>query len=285
MKVILPKYITGKLSVSRWISDGDTFAFKANDIADWIGLDPRPKPTLANPWVRLRLDGLDAPELHASGQVQSQTWGRAATQETWSRLGGNTISWSISGNIPLSGDELDCTIRVIGIDKFYRVISALWAPGTDKLFPLSENVHLVSQGLAYPSPYETTPLELIDEIRSAWADAIANVRGFTDRDETQSFNIFTVAAPQDAVLIHPKVWRRVNLFAVTYSSTENWEVYMKKRNDLYLPTVGKVQNLRRSLIRTGDEINIDIDPVTAMWFTTGGFTSSQILAFISTIAR
>ena len=278
------KRVLGKISLSQWSSDGDTFAFRADDIKDWNGLPIKPRPSESNPWVRVRLDACDTPELHYSYATQSTLWGRAATQFLATHFEIGDIDWSISGNRPLNTTEADAVLTIVGIDKFKRVIGLVHHP-TNELDPkYSINIRLIEAGLAYPAIYETTPEDYATEARNAWAIAIEDRLGFAPIDATASFNMVSAAADQSEFIIQPKVWRRVIHYAQNYATTEDWEAYLKGRNDLFLPVTGKIQNLRKVMIRDGETITIAPDSINATWDVSGGLTSSQILAFLSTIA-
>jgi len=278
------KVISGTISLSQWSSDGDTFAFKANNLADWNGLPIKPRPTEPNPWVRVRLDACDTPELHYSYATQSTLWGRASTQFFADLFGMGAIDWSISGNRPLNTIEAGARLSIVGIDKFKRVIGLLHPPSGALSAANSANLQLIEAGLAYPAIYETTPEDYATGARDAWASARAVEAGFSGLDKTFEFDMVNVATDQDAVMIQPKVWRRVIHYAQNYASTESWEAYLKGRNDLFLPPTGKIQNLRKVMVRAGDVITIAPDSINATWDVSGGLTSSQILAFLSTIA-
>lgn len=278
------KVISGSISLSQWSSDGDTFAFKANNLADWNGLPIKPRPTETNPWVRVRLDACDTPELHYNYATQSTLWGRASTQFFADLFGMGTIEWSISGNRPLNTIEAGARLTIVGIDKFKRVIGLLHPPSGALTAANSANLQLIEAGLAYPAIYETTPEDYATGARNAWASAIENEAGFAPINSTGSFVLQEAATDQDVFMIQPKVWRRVIHYAQNYATTESWETYLKGRNDLFLPPTGKIQNLRKVMIRTGDVITIAPDSINATWDVSGGLTSSQILAFLSTIA-
>lgn len=276
--------ISGKLSLSQWRSDGDTFAFKADDISAWNGLPVKVRPTIASPWVRVRLDACDTPELHSDSAAQSSYWGRAATQELADAIGLGTVSWSMSGNNPLNLHEVNCRLFVVGLDKFKRIIGVLFPETGDTDAADSVNIRLIGKGLAYPAIYQTTPTDLADAARSAWSQAIDSEFGFAPLDSTASFDMVEVATDQDEIMIQPKVWRRVNHYAQNYAGTESWEVYLKGRNDMLQPPTGTAKNLRKIMIRTGDQIDIAPDTINATWYVSGGLISSQILRFLATIA-
>lgn len=279
------KEIMGKISLSQWSSDGDTFAFKADNLADWARLPIKPRPTTDNPWVRVRLDACDTPELHYSFAAQSSFWGRASTQLLADLFEIGEIEWSISGNRPLNTAEADARLTLVGIDKFKRVIGLLHHPEAETSPAHSANVQLIAAGLAYPAIYTTTPENYAAAARDAWASAVENAEGFAPLDATPNFNMIDVANDQSVVMIQPKVWRRVLHYSQNYANTESWETYLKGRNDLFQPPTGTTKNLRKVLARSGNILSIEPDTINATWYVAGSSASSQILQFLSIVTK
>lgn len=274
------KKISGVVSLNKFDSDGDTVPFRADNLNDWSGLTIRPTPSVTNPWVRVRLDACDAPELHYESLTQSTVFGRAAAEMTYQHLGGGFVDWSLVGNRPTNSEEIPVVLEVVGVDQFKRVIGWLYPPGVATSPENSANYALLNWGLAYPAIYTTTPATHAPAARDAWASARTNARGFAPLDTTASFRFSEMAVDQSAAMILPKIWRRVALFASQNPDTTGLKAWMKSKRDLALPVTGTVLDIRKNMSVTGDDVTVTEALITATWVPARSFTSSQIFAWL-----
>lgn len=275
------RIIPGFIKLNEFRSDADTFPFRPTNSGDLAGLGLKPIPTPSRPWVRVRLDAIDTPELHYEGLSQSTEWGRAATEFMYLELGGGGVSWSLAGNNPMNSEEIPVQLGIVGVDRFKRVIGFVWSAAANPTPTTSVNFYLATAGLAYPAIFSTTPNDHAAAIRHAVDDARANDAGFWPVDQTEAFDFAAAATDQALIMVLPKIWRRVGYYAAGHPNLSDWQRFMKSKRDLIQPTTGLTLDLRKAVHLDGDTLTVDPNIMMGTWLPRGLFTTSQVFAWMT----
>lgn len=217
------KAISGKLLVIGYEPDGDSIRFKADDLADFDSIyrSYKLKPS-RDESVQLRLDGIDAPELHYGGHGQPR--GETARDYLLNNvLGFSGIKFNklkVSASNP---PEMDATILTSMIDPHGRPISYLLVGTKAQGFSSGEimevdvdtleqtvNIQLLKKGEAYPLLYTSTPLLNREYIRELAVKSQDSRSGIWTYDHTTSFELYDYESiePPNGLLIFPKIFRR-----------------------------------------------------------------------------
>jgi endonuclease YncB( thermonuclease family) len=128
--------------------------------------------TTPNAHVKIRLQGIDAPELHYRVDQKKtevrQNWGKRATFELRKFL-----------KARVSGMKIDCHVETLVkspsdvFDKYGRLVGDIMIADGSSI--LNVNHWLVKNGWAFPTHYNSMQLGEIDSINAAWA---SGKRGF-----------------------------------------------------------------------------------------------------------
>jgi hypothetical protein len=170
--------------------------------------------------VQLRLEGIDAPELHYGNAAQPT--GDTARDWLLHELGFKSVKYEpkstkVDSARPAS---VDAVIYSTASDPNGRPISYLqisgtlpkdgtWTHVTSAILDRTLNAHALSSGVAYPTFYSSTPVAHQTHLRRLAERARSDKSGVWDLDRTGLFNL----TDQDSIgpggqLILPKLFRR-----------------------------------------------------------------------------
>jgi endonuclease YncB( thermonuclease family) len=171
--------------------------------------------------VQLRLEGIDAPELHYGSL--SQPMGETARDALLKLLGFGELEFDISRHvIRAQNPEIRGYILTHGIDNHGRPISYIftgenaenlvtgdWLYVNDAILAKSANVQMLSAGMAYYLVYTATPYIHRIYLREVTKQARQSRLGIWHRDMTPYFRLRNQSSiTQDGQLILPKLFRR-----------------------------------------------------------------------------
>ena len=226
--------IRGRVLLKGYAPDGDSIRFvpHARDVARLAGLRRASllRRSATDGSVQLRLEGIDAPELHYEGACQPR--GACARDALLAWLGVDVagVRYAPGGAVIVSASPrtVPVTVLAAGIDAHGRVIAYLLPDAraragararhvslrmrvTDAVLRATANYALVHQGHAYPLAYTSQPVAH----RAAFRDAARRARrarlGVWSEDATaRGFGLhggLRALGPHGALVV-PKLFRR-----------------------------------------------------------------------------
>jgi hypothetical protein len=220
--------IKGSFHVTNYQPDGDSIRFKPDNIQLLANLSGH-KPNLnARNHAQLRIEAIDALEIHYSPQHASGIYHQplqlafAARDDLLDFVGIKEIQWGDAGRLALSArDQTRGYILSRTADRYGRPISFVFSGDTKRkdgenvlldkeLLRKSYNFRALQKGLAYPTFYNGLFGDLREECTGAAQSARRDKAGIYKIDVTNSgFDVSTLHAITDGVAILPKLFRRV----------------------------------------------------------------------------
>lgn len=202
--------------------DGDSVRFLPDAGERWGDLknSRRVRPSQEDGTVQLRLEGMDAPELHYGSA--SQPMGAEARAALLGLLGFTDVRFAGDGCKVLAcePDHVPATVLTRGADANGRIV-AFVVPGAptlpdgepvrvdDALLASTANHHMVAAGMAYYLAYTTLAGPHQRALREAAREARTAGRGVHAHDRTWEFDL---AGPDPlgpaGQLVMPKLFRR-----------------------------------------------------------------------------
>jgi endonuclease YncB( thermonuclease family) len=245
--------IKGSFKILNAAPDGDSIRFYPKDRSLWTRVEGRVR-TNRSGGSQLRLDGIDALETHYQPQRsglgvlrQPKTFGNEASQELLKFLGFKNVRRKADEVVTASEpDEVPGYIATRFADQYGRSVSFVFkgeateADGsnvrvTPTLIKKSANVHLLQQGLAYPTFYSKLYVDLRKTMTEAAVKARSASEGLWAKDVTNGgFEVETLETLTDEAVILPKLFRRlVDYLALNDGSADlgGFSEYLKSRND------------------------------------------------------
>lgn len=209
--------------------DGDSIWFRANDPEKWKGIGERAPVPSKGGTVQLRLDGIDALELHYRGGHQRLDLAVAARDELVRRIGFREVTYGKNG-IVVAGAKRNAMpghvlVRAIDDTPNGRPIvlayprkaaerdGATIEPTRARAYR-SLNGYLLRQGLAYPMLYDT----LSDDLRKAFRAYVELARAFgagiwaDGIDRTATWTRLGGPTHLELHALWPKLYRRLHEF-------------------------------------------------------------------------
>jgi endonuclease YncB( thermonuclease family) len=223
--------IKGKFTIDGKQPDGDSIRFVADDdnlFADLRNAH-RIAPSNRDGTVQLRLEGIDAPELHYKGETNRQKMGDTSRDALLKIMGFSNVTFKPPNNVVVTGSqpsEIPGAILTKAADIHGRPISYLVTGETAAALPDGErlavgaallkhtaNYEMVVEGEAYCFVYTSTPREHRDALRKAGIKAKKANLGIYAIDTSTHFFLQgheSVNDSADGQLILPKLFRRCN---------------------------------------------------------------------------
>jgi hypothetical protein len=237
------KIIKGTFHVRGYQPDGDSIRFQADNAKNWVAFKWTKKQRGLNPKVQLRLEGIDALEIHYNGYSQPRPFGLGALERMLAHLGITGVRYSLSVRTIIEAqDNIAGFIAVTEIDDFNRPICLAFPAGTDLVdgdvldieslpIGVSVNYRMCLEGLVYPTFYTTTHPFLIELLTKATQYAREGNRGLWVIDHTQKFDFYDIRTIFEDILILPKLFRRLVAFCETSGDLSELDAYLKKSKD------------------------------------------------------
>ena len=215
--------IHGRLVIVGYEPDGDSVRFLADDPSLFAclqrGYKIRRSPRDGS--VQLRLEAIDAPELHYGAAAQPD--GDTARDWLMQQLGFRDITYRPGSTTVTSAspDSVRAVIYSKASDPNGRPISYLhvgggrlpqngsWTHVTTAVLDRTVNAHAMGAGVAYPTFYSSTPESHVTHLRELAAEARQEKAGIWAVDQTALFQLVDrdSIGPQGQLIL-PKLFRR-----------------------------------------------------------------------------
>lgn len=248
------RFIKGNLVLFGKQPDGDSLGFIANNYLNFNGLyrsyklDPPNRDGSAKS-VQLRLEGIDAPEVHYNKWLQPlATDARDYLLKTPLKF--ETIKYK-EENIPVTvvssePETLPVTIATSGMDPNGRPISYVFPDLNEiedgytgsldpEILPRSINYKMLESGWAYLLAYTSMPLGHFTIFKQAANYARVKKLGVWKEDATREFVLTDRGSVEgaQAQLIYPKLFRRcMDFFNTGESDFKAWLSKKELENDM-----------------------------------------------------
>ncbi len=263
--------------------DGDSVWFAPDSPAHLSDFEGRDARFSVGGTVQLRLDGIDALEVHYQGGHQPLELAHAARAALLRRLGfervvlgptGVTVAESkprsVRGYIAVRGVDETESRRPIALAFTGSVPES---SGRDVLLGpaharKSVNVALARSGLVYPMIYTTLPIELRRVFWSAIETARTEQRGLwaPGVDRSVRPTKLRTRADLERVVLWPKLYRRLHDYLGAHGDLSRFDAWLRaepaSRDDMVL--VRSLDDLRalHNVFRVeGDRISMRFDPI------------------------
>lgn len=251
------RFIRGTFSAHEATVTGGSIAFRAASRESWKLLSGPPPQMNSDCFVRLRLEGLDAPQYLRCNDLERtlepQLCAENATGFLLKALGFEEIDWAFDmqgTRLPPSGHlpERAGYILANSVDRSGRPVAFAYVDdcglgdGSSQELNLdwlkhSLNYGLVSSGMAYPTYYEPICefVDLRDAISAAARQASSARLGLWRADCSRGFSVEGFSSIKRNGVVFPKLLRRI----LTYLSQNNDEIlgfkgWLKEKNEKLL---------------------------------------------------
>ncbi len=203
--------------------DGDSVRFQADDLSLFKDVYRAHllEPNRRDKAVQLRLEAIDAPETHYG--IHAQKLGDKARGAFLKSLGFTNMQFNGNRVTTCTPNTVRAIILTKALDPHGRPISYLLVGDNTEVYPngsdvivdtglLSKtiNMSLLSDGIAYPLLYTSTPLMHREYVRLTAEKARSQNDEVWSQDESSLFELknFSSIIVPDGVLIYPKLFRR-----------------------------------------------------------------------------
>jgi nuclease-like protein len=213
----------GQLVIAGYEPDGDSVRFIADTPALFSklrrGYMIRRSPRDGS--VQLRLESIDAPELHYGSAAQPT--GNTARDWLLAQLGFHDVVYKDATTTVASASppSVSASIYTAASDPNGRPVSYLhvgsgaspadgtWVHVTPAVLDHTVNARALAAGIAYPTFYTSTPASHVSHLRGVATQARHAKEGVWDVDHTDLFTLVNQSSVgQDGQLILPKLFRR-----------------------------------------------------------------------------
>jgi endonuclease YncB( thermonuclease family) len=279
--------IAGALALLHSAPDGDSIRFHPHRTRDLYALgDARSLALAADGGVQLRLEGIDAPELHFRGAAQP--YARSARDLLLSLAGVDAVTWHADRKTLRAATpaRLAATIVASACDAHGRPIAYLFTgpdadavparvygdERDDAILRRSLNAEMLHAGAAYPLLYDTMP----SAHRGLFAAIARRARraglGLWPHDRTaHGLPLTAIARTARAPLVWPKLFRRVVDYLAArdggfLGTIVDWlrdRAHAASRDDRIGLASGETIQLSDALRLRDDHVGLAIDPVDA----------------------
>jgi endonuclease YncB( thermonuclease family) len=212
----------GHLVLVGYQPDGDSVRFVADDPSLYSHLYRGYKIRRSNRdgSVQLRLEGIDAPELHYGNEAQPT--GDLAHDWLLDHIGVRKVEYQPGSTTVLTAtpNKIPAAIYTAASDPNGRAVSYLqvggtlpkdgtWTHMTNQILDRTVNAKALTSGIAYPTFYSSAPASHIAHLRQLAASARDEKLGVWDLDRSGLFVLKDQnSISPDGQLILPKLFRR-----------------------------------------------------------------------------
>jgi endonuclease YncB( thermonuclease family) len=258
--------------------DGDSIRFRPDqpELLQKLKRADRIEPSNKDGTVQLRLEGIDAPELHYENVAQP--FSKEPREALLSWFGFSSVTYTPKGlQVKTSSPkEIRGAILAQAAEVYGRPISyALLERDTGKLEDGSRitvstdllartiNAHMLETGMAYYTVYSSQPAEHRAQFRAITETARREKRGVWATDSTNEFTLNTLEDVTERQLILPKLFRR----AVVYfqdrkkgfdGTLADWFAAYPTRDDRL--EIGERRTKLSSILEVnGDQVRVLVD--------------------------
>jgi endonuclease YncB( thermonuclease family) len=213
----------GTLVIVGYQPDGDSIRFVADtpELFDDLYRGYKIRRSTRDDSVQLRLEAIDAPELHYGGAAQPT--GDTARDWLLGQVGFTDVTYETGTTtvVSASPDAIRAVIYTKAADPNGRAIAYLhvtggrrpadgaWTHVTNAVLDHTLNAQAVSAGIAYPTFYTSTPAPHVRHLRDLARGAREDKTGVWAVDQTPLFQLVDHSSiGPEGQLILPKLFRR-----------------------------------------------------------------------------
>ena len=247
--------------------DGDTLTFL-----------PSKSLPVSLAYKQIRLENIDAPELHFLGRSQPPIAAKSSLDALLSAIGAypaktmlGSHAWA-STPAPVTG-----WVAYRSFDTFRRAIAYVFP--TD-VFPVntktmspaelpierSANFQMLADGKAFPMFFSTSDRDHRFKLTDAAQKASIATKPFIRDDVSRQFQVSQLADITEHQLIYPRLFRRLISYAATHPNFDGFGAYLKAHDD-YAATAQGRQSLSQMLEIEGNTFRFNNNLVSLVWET------------------
>jgi len=213
----------GNLVIVGYQPDGDSIRFIAEtpDLFDDLYRGYKIRRSTRDDSVQLRLEAIDAPELHYGGSLQpsgdtARDWllGQVGFTDVTYETGSTTVLSATPDTIPAviytkASDPNGRPVSYLQVGAGRRPADGAWIQVTNSVLDRTLNAQALSAGLAYPTFYTSTPAPHVRHLREVARGAREDKTGVWAVDQTPLFQLVDQKSiGPEGQLILPKLFRR-----------------------------------------------------------------------------
>lgn len=266
--------IAGKFHCVNYSPDGDTIRFAPNDLSELALLQGVPAKVNARGHTSVRVEAIDALETHYGGRHQPLALANEARNALLAFLGISDVVWdSNQSSVVSARDGIDGYILARATDKFGRIIAFLYpgAPsspsGSDvfvrpAMLDASLNQFMLSEGLAFPTYYQTLFGELRTALTQTVQQARAANRGVYAVDRTNTLStIENIGSLTETLVLMPKLFRRASDYVAEAGSIRGFKDALELNEEPVLDLVElNYTHFDTFIEEVGDQIRLTRKP-------------------------
>ncbi len=213
----------GNLVIVGYQPDGDSIRFIADtpDLFDDLYRGYKIRRGTRDGSVQLRLEAIDAPELHYGNALQplgdtARDWllGQVGFTDVTYETGSTTVVSATPDAVPAviytkASDPNGRPISYLQVGAGRRPADGAWTQVTNSVLDRTLNAQALSGGLAYPTFYTSTPAPHVRHLREVARGAREDKTGVWAVDQTPLFQLVDQKSiGPEGQLILPKLFRR-----------------------------------------------------------------------------
>ena len=193
----------GNLVIVGYQPDGDSIRFIAEtpDLFDDLYRGYKIRRSTRDDSVQLRLEAIDAPELHYGGSLQpsgdtARDWllGQVGFTDVTYETGSTTVLSATPDTIPAviytkASDPNGRPVSYLQVGAGRRPADGAWIQVTNSVLDRTLNAQALSAGLAYPTFYTSTPAPHVRHLREVARGAREDKTGVWAVDQTPLFQL------------------------------------------------------------------------------------------------
>jgi endonuclease YncB( thermonuclease family) len=264
--------------------DGDSLWFRPDDPGHLEGLGGRPVDYNGGGFAQLRLEGIDALELHFRGSNHQSTPECVDARDRLLQLAGFTdVTYA-----PSASCDIDTSVRTAAphpvegyiltrnADPYGRPVSFAVAgvtPHTDgddawltpEWMGESLNARLIEGGHAYPAYYTGLPTDLRGRLTALASEAQAKSAGLWKTDVSMSGARVQKADDLERHALWPKLYRRLfAYFADGNKGLRDFEQWLRadadRDDELWIISRGELDNMHDIFNVAGNRLRMEVSP-------------------------
>lgn len=279
--------ICGTFHVLHSAPDGDSIHFRPLNTALLKKLDGPPAMLSASQQVNLRLEMIDAPELHYTPEGghyplhQPIGFAQAARDLLLMELGIHDVRWDSQGTIVHAHDGTAGFILSRATDKYHRPIVFAFAgspPAQDgahfhmspKFLRNSVNYKLAEAGLVYPTFYKGLFADLRVELTETVIHARKRAQGIWPHDCTNAgATVLDLTNIQEKELILPKLFRRLAEYIQGGGTLDGFTEFLEARaENIFIISQRHFTHLDTVVRVSGNTLTLTVPPEDLVFIDT-----------------
>ena len=267
------RVINGTYHVQGYDPDGDSIRFRAHTPSNWTTLSGPPVRLNAYGHAQLRLEGIDALELHYEESHQPLTFASAARDALLSELGIALVAGDATNSAAIADDGVEGYILARTTEQNRRPVAFAFAgppAAADghsafldvSLLRQSANYKLVDAGLVFPTYYTGLFHDLRSELTAAVTRARGSGLGLWPADKTNSgVEGVDLVSITEREIVLPKLFRRLVTYLGTGGGIAGFKQFLAAEADAVLIlSRGQFTHLDTVVTVTDSTVALDVPP-------------------------